>query len=383
MTFNSFDTVIDRRNTSSIKWTKYGDEDVIPMWVADMEFAIAPEITQALQRRIEHPIMGYTRAPAELYEAVTAYLQRSYQWTIDESWLVWLPGVVPGLTAACNMARTRAGSVLVPTPVYHPLLHIPGKTGQQRIDVPLQYAHNRWSIDFDQLDKLARHPDAQTLLLCSPHNPVGTVYTSEELRQLSEICSAHNVLVVSDEIHCDLVLDPNAVHVPTAVAAGDLADNTITLMSPSKTYNLAGANCSFAIIPNATVRERFSAACSYSVPIVPTLSYVAAQAAYTHGQAWQTALIEHLRRNHATLRSAVEALPYVWMDPTAATYLAWINTSVMPVDDPCEFFREHGVGLSPGAQFGDPDYQRLNFACAGTQLHEGLTRIETALATLG
>ncbi len=353
------------------------------MWVADMEFAIAPEIIGALQRRIEHPILGYTRAPAELYEAVMAYLQRSYQWTIDESWLVWLPGVVPGLTAACNMAAgSSKGSVLVPTPVYHPLLHIPGKTGQHRVDVPLLYRQNRWTIDFDLLEQKARQPDAATLLLCSPHNPAGTVYTEAELRQLAEICAANDVLVVSDEIHCDLVLDPQVKHIPTAVAAGELADNTITLMSPSKTFNLAGANCSFAIIPDASVRQRFSDACHYTVPIVPTLSYIAAQAAYAHGQTWHRGLIAHLQGNHTKLRAAVESLPFIWMDPTAATYLAWINTREMPVDDPCEFFRQHGVGLSPGAQFGDPDYQRLNFACAGSQLDDALGRIEKALATL-
>ncbi len=382
MSISPFDQIIDRRNTSSIKWTKYGDEDVIPMWVADMEFAIAPEILNALKSRIDHPILGYTRAPEALYEAVIAYLQRSFQWQIDESWLVWLPGVVPGLTAASSMAGKQGDSVLVPSPVYHPLLHIPEKAGKERIDLPLVYQQNRWSIDFDLLERQAKNPRATSLLLCSPHNPAGTMYTSAELRQLMEICTKHNVLVVSDEIHCDLVLDEQAPHVPTAVAAGELASNTITLMSPSKTYNLAGANCSFAIIPDPAVREKFSEACHYTVPIVPTLSYIAAQAAYTHGQSWHAQLIQHLRRNHQTLRSAVDAMPYIWMDATAATYLAWINTSDMPVEDPCDYFRQHGVGLSPGAQFGDPNYQRLNFACAGEQLDTALSRIERALAQL-
>lgn len=382
MTSYPFDNVIDRRHTASIKWEKYGDENVIPMWVADMDFAIAPEIIEALQSRLEHPVLGYTQAPQSLYTAISQYLLDNYQWQIDASWLVWLPGVVPGLTVACEAAGQPGDAVLVPVPVYHPLLHIPGKVGQQRVDVPLIYADNRWSIDFDALIHAANTSKPSSLLLCSPHNPVGTVFRRDELRQLMEICSERNIVVVSDEIHCDLVLDPALSHVPTAIAAGELAANTITLMSPSKTFNLAGANCSFAIIPDPALREKFSSTCQYRIPIMPTLSYTAAEAAYSRGEPWRQQLLGYLRHNHATLRATIDELPFLSMDDTAATYLAWINTSQMPVDDPCDYFRQHGVGLSPGAQFGDGDFQRLNFACPNSRLQDALARIRSAVEAL-
>ena len=382
MSTYSFDTIIDRRATASIKWSKYADDgDVIPMWVADMEFATSPAIQQALTKRIDHPIYGYTHAPQSLVTEVQDYLQRQFNWSIDPDWLVWLPGVVPGLTMCCRIAGEPGSEILVNSPVYHPLLEIPELTDRKRVCVPMLHSNHRWSIDFDALEA-AITENTSALLLCSPHNPVGTLFTDTELARVADICAARNVLVISDEIHCDLILDPERKHCPTVMAAPALADHIITLMSPSKTFNLAGANCSFAIISNPVLRKKYQDACHYVLPIMPTFSYVAAEAAYRDGWDWHSQLIDYLRGNHEYLRNKINNIEGLWMDPCEATYLGWINTGQLPVDDAGELFRAAGVGLSPGAQFGDPDYQRLNFACPRSQLEEGLRRIKSAVDSL-
>ena len=393
-----FDKTIDRTGTASIKWEKYRDSDVIPMWVADMEFETPAQIIDILKQRLDHPILGYTKAPSSLNQAVQSYLLERHGWSIDPDWLVWVPGVVPAVAVACDTAGNIDDEVMVFTPVYHPLLLLPPKKRRNRVDVPLAYVtarggegakrgdedkgeKGRWVIDFDAFEQ-AITKNSKILLLCSPHNPVGMVFSREELGRLVEICRAHDIVIISDEIHCDLVLHPTTTHIPTSVAAGKLQDQVITLMSPSKTFNLAGANASFAVIPDPDRRKRFADACLYTVPIVPTLSYTAAEAAYRFGWEWHEQLIEYLRGNLAVVKEAVKAAPGLWMDDTEATYLAWINTANLPVDDAFDYLLKAGVGLSPGAQFGDPNYQRLNFACSRTQLKQGLQRMENAIARL-
>jgi cystathionine beta-lyase len=202
------------------------------------------------------------------------------------------------------------------------------------------------------------------------------------LRRVVEICSAHNILVISDEIHCDLVLHQTLTHTTTGRVAGDNLSNLVTLMSPSKTFNLAGANCSYAVIPDAKYREAYKEKCMYTLPIIPTLAFTAAQAAYQHGWQWHAELIEYLRGNLQLLKSEIDHMPYLSMDNPDATYLAWVNTAALPVDDVYSFFVNAGVGLSPGAQFGNADYQRLNFACSRAQLKTGIERMKNAIESL-
>ena len=387
MTNIDFDRLINRKGTSAIKWEKYKDSDVIPMWVADMEFETAPEIIDGIRQRLDHAILGYTRAPQSLNETVQSYLLNRHGWNIDPDWLVWVPGVVPALAVACDTAGTTEDEILVFTPVYHPLLLLPPKKNRRRVDVPLHYQagsdgqSGRWVIDFDAFER-AITKNSRILLLCSPHNPVGMMFSRDELRKLAEICAANNIVIISDEIHCDLVLHPTQKHVPTALAADDLQQQVVTLMSPSKTFNLAGANASFAVIPDPERRKQFADACLYNVPIVPTLSYTAAEAAYRHGWHWHEQLINYLRGNLALIKETVDATPGLWMDDVEATYLAWINTAGLPVDDAFDYLLQAGVGLSPGAQFGNADYQRLNFACSREQLNDGLQRIVEAVNKL-
>ncbi len=220
------------------------------------------------------------------------------------------------------------------------------------------------------------------LMMCSPHNPVGTVFTPEELNQVAELCARHNVIMVSDEIHCDLVIDKQSKHYPTAAACPFMADSIVTLMSSSKTWNLAGLNCSFAIISNPELRDQFKKASQSIVPSVPPLAYCAALAAYRDGGPWRAELLEYLAANHAYLREELSAVDGLVVEPIQATYLAWIDASGLRLNDTKGFFEKHGVGLSGGEQFGQPQYIRLNFACPRATLEEGVRRIKAAVASL-
>jgi len=378
MNNSPFDTYIDRRQTDSIKWKKFAD-GIIPMWVADMEFATPRVVTQALAERIEHPIFGYTSAPDSLVEAVTDYCKQKHQWTIDTDCLYWIPGVLPALTAACQIAGKPGDEIIVFPPVYHPLLEIPEKIGKKRVDVPLLYGDGTWTIDFDSLQEAFTNKTV-AILLSSPHNPMGVMFSEDELFKLAKLCAEKNVLLISDEIHCDLILLKEKKHIPTALAAKEHHESVITIMSPSKTFNLAGANCSFAHITDPVWLKKFGAECHYTVPLVPTLSYTAALAAYSDGWQWHSELIEYLRSNHDYLHSAINNTEVLSMDRLDATYLAWIDTRQLMTEDANDFFKDAGVGLSPGSQFGNKNYQRLNFACSRAQLEEGVDRMLKAIS---
>lgn len=383
MNSSPFDTIIDRHHTDSLKWQKF-NPGVIPMWVADMEFATPSVITEAMSKRIQHPIFGYTDTPETLINCVVGYCADKHNWKIDSDGLYWIPGVVPALTAACRIAGEPGDEIIVMTPVYQPLLHIPAKIGKKRVDVPLVYSKDeqnhtgRWSIDFDLLEA-AFSNRTSAMLLSSPHNPLGVMFTENELYRISALCAKHNVLLISDEIHCDLVLSKTKKHIPTAHAAKEHHHTVLTVMSPSKTFNLAGANCSFAYTTDSDLLKRFDEECLYTVPLVPTLSYCAAEAAYSEGWDWHNELINYLRSNHDYLHSAINSSELLTMDKLDATYLGWIDTSRLMSEDAYEFFKNAGVGLSPGSQFGNQLYQRINFACSRAQLENGVERILKAI----
>jgi cysteine-S-conjugate beta-lyase len=382
VSLSAFDAVISRAGTDAMKWDKYKNQDVLPFWVADMDFAIAEPIQAALLERMKHPILGYTLPSDGLSLAVRDFLQNEYQWDVLAEWLVWLPGVVCGLAASCRAYAKPGEALIVNPPIYHHFFdsHEPHHHVER---LPLQCGNtHRWTWDFASLEERLKVGGVGAIMLCSPHNPTGTVFTRDELNTMMALASAYDVTVVSDEIHCDLVLNPEATHCPTAAAAPEHRDRTVTLMSGSKTWNLAGLNCSYAIIPDEARREAFKAALQSTVPPVPPLAYVATEAAYRHGGPWRAAANEYLWENYQHLVKRLADVPELHVHPLDATYLAWIDASNLSVGNAAEFFERHGVGLSDGAQFDQPGFVRLNFACPRATLDEGIDRMMAAVASL-
>ncbi len=373
-----FDTPIDRRGSASVKWDKYRGRDVIPLWVADMDFRSPPVVLEALRRRVEHGVFGYTHAPEELTPAILARLQADYRWQVEPEWLVWLPGLVTGLNVACRAVGEDGDQVLTPVPVYPPFLSAPRHSRRDLLTVPLGRRDGRWELDLERLEA-AVTPRTRLLLLCSPHNPVGRVFGREELAALADLCARHDLVICSDEIHADLVLDPDKAHVPTAALEPEVARRTITLMAPSKTFNTPGLGFSFAVVPDGALRGRFRAAMAGIVPQVNALGYTAALAAYRDGGPWQAALLAALRANRDSVEQAVAAMPGLAMDHVEATYLAWIDTRPAGLEDPVQFFEQAGVGLSDGRDFAGPGFVRLNFGCPQATLREALGRMGQAL----
>lgn len=377
-----FDRIIDRRSLPGEKWGRYAGRDVLPLWVADMDFAAPPAVIDALRRRIDHGVFGYTDAWPSLAEAVVEALHRDHDWTIGPDWLVWLPGVVTGFNLACRIAGEAGDGVITAAPVYPPFLSAPENTGRilQRCELVLR--DGRWQWDWAALERTV---DARSrmLLLCSPHNPVGRVFEEGELRRLADFAARHELLICADEIHCGLVLDEGRPHRPIAALDASTAQRTITLMAPSKTWNIPGLYCAFAVIADPALRRRFRHAMRGMVPQVNVLGMVAAEAAYRDGDPWRQALLDYLRGNRDRVLAAVAGMPGLSMSRPEATYLAWIDCRDMMaargVEDPAAFFEAAGVGLSEGAYFGAPGFVRLNFGCPRATLDEALARMAHAL----
>ena len=385
MTYD-FDTPIEQRGTDSQKWQKYAGRDILPLWVADMDFRAAPEIIAALQERVAHGVYGYARPTPAQVDAVVAALAARYGWRVDPAWIVWLPGLVVGLNVTARACAQPGEAALCTPPVYPPFMTAPMHQGRKVVTVPLVLdgAARRWAMDWDALER-AVTPQTKLFYLCNPHNPVSRVFRREELARLAEFCLRHQLVLCADEIHCDLVLD-DPPHLPAAALGGEIARRTITLMAPSKTYNLPGLGTSLAIIPDAALRRRFVAATAGIVAEVNCLGYTACAAAYRDGEPWRQALLAYLRGNRDCLGDFVaRELPGVRLEaPIEATYLAWLNVAALGLPDPVRHFEDHGVGLSDGRHFGAAPgaYVRLNFGCPRAQLTEALARMKRAVAAI-
>jgi cystathionine beta-lyase len=373
-----FDRPIDRSGTASEKWDRYKGRGILPMWVADMDFASPPEVLEALHQRVDHGVFGYTHAPDELIESIRDYWRYSYDWQIEPQWLVFLPGLVSGLNIACRAVGEAGDAVMTAVPVYPPFLTAPGISGRELIAVPLKPAEEHWSFDFEQMAQ-AVTPRTKLFILCNPHNPVGRVFSKSELLKLVDFCETHDLILCSDEIHCDLILEPGLAHIPTATLGAAAARRCITLMAPSKTYNIAGLGCSFAVISDERLRRRFKAAMQGIVPHVNALALTAATAAYQHGEAWRQALIAYLRRNRDRVIEAIGLMPALKVSHVEATYLAWIDARAAKIDQPRHFFEAAGVGMNDGADFGAPGFVRLNFGCPAALLEQALAHIAIAM----
>ncbi len=378
-----FDTVIDRSGGDSIKWNKYAGRDVLPLWVADMDFAAPPAVIEALHRRVDHGVFGYGGPWPSLVESVQEHLEREYGWRIEAEWIVWLPGLVTGLNVAC---RAVDGPVLTATPVYPPFLSSPTLSGRKLAPVSLAQGDGGWSWDFVATEKALAESAAKLFLLCHPHNPVGRVWREDELARMAALAERHELVVCSDEIHCDLML-AGGRHRPFATLSPQAAARSITLMAPSKTFNIPGLGCAFAVIPDAGLRRDFRHAMDGIVPHVNILGLVACEAALRHGGEWRVAMADYLRGNRDRVVRAVAGMPGLKMAPVEATCLAWIETT--GIEHPARFFEQAGVGLSDGRDFGlgGPGdayarFVRLNFGCPRTILDRALERMAQALSDL-
>lgn len=383
---NIFDKKVDRTNTYSEKWDKYKGRDIIPMWVADSDFETAPEIIQALQVRVSQGVFGYTEQPTDgVQDAIQSHLLSQYNWKIEKNWIVPLPSLVSGLGLSCLMTGSKSDEVITPDTIYPPFKYVIDNAKRQTIKIPMMLESSsgieRWVLNIDAL-KGAITEQSKVLLFCNPHNPGGTVYTHDELEQIHKICKHHDLLICSDEIHCDLVLDKNKKHIPFATLNDDAKNRSITLMAASKTFNVAGLGFGFAIIPNDEIRKQFKVLARQRLPDINALAQTATEAAFKHGEQWRLQQIEYLRGNRDYLMDKINRIDGLKMYPLEATFLAWIDVSKLDLDDPETFFEDAGVGISAGKYFGDNDFIRLNFACRRSLVEEAVARIREAVLKL-
>lgn len=372
-----FDQEVDRLDTGSYKWEKYRGRDILPMWVADSDFAVLPEIQQAMKRRADHPVFGYTRTPRKLIDLIVKRLLERYGWKISPAWVVPLPGIVGALYLACRATSKPGDSVYLPQTIYSPFAISPGYHEMHNLEIPMVLSDQRLTIDLDWLERQPAHP-GRLLLFCNPQNPGGTIYREPELRRLAQIVEAKEWIICSDEIHCDLVLDSDRRHIPVASLSPGIAERSITLMAPSKTFNMPGLGSAFAIVPETSLRVRMKTH-PYIVPHVNIMGLEATMAAYEFGDEWNRQQCLYLAGNRDFLLREINAIPGLRLGPIEATYLAWIDVSALELDDPPAFFEAAGVGMSPGSEFGDPGFMRMNFACPRRRVEQAVTRIRAAV----
>lgn len=379
----SFDflTVPDRRGTGSLKWEKYAGRDILPMWVADMDFLSPPCVRDALARRVAHGVFGYTAPTREVVAAVRGWLRDRHEAEVEPEEIVWFPGLVPCLNVICRALGTEGDEVIALTPVYPPFLSAPAFSHRASVSAPLALDGDRWSVDMARLEA-AFTPRTRALLFCNPHNPVGRVFTEAEVRAVAALCARRGALFCSDEIHADLVLGPSR-HFSALRLNGAAAGERIVLMAPSKTFNTPGLSCAFAVIPEANLRQRIRDAARGIITEINAMGYAACEAAFREGEPWRQELLGVLRENREILYDFVaREMPAIRLRPMEATYLAWLDCRALGLDDPVAFFEKGGVGLMDGKLFGPggEGFLRFNFGCPRTRVEEALRRMKAALA---
>ena len=374
----NFDEIIDRRGTSCNKWEYNIPEDVIPMWVADMDFAAAPEIREAMQKRLDHPVYGYTHHSKELKDAIVSWVGRRYHWDIQSEWLGFSPGVVPALVMSLLSLTTPGDRIVIMTPVYHPFYSSIEENGRVIINHQLDCDENgRYSINFERLEAQIDNR-CKAIMMCNPHNPVGRVFTGKELEELFAFAARHDIVVVADEIHSDLILEGE--HIP-AITLNEAARQRVILHhSASKTYNIPGLPVAFAIIPNEKLRHKYEEVAATMHAPFDTLSFVALEAAFTKGEEWRQELLEYLRENKKWLDERISRIPGLSICHSEGTYLGWIDARETGLSDPAGFFmKEAGVKFNDGESFSAPGFIRVNFACPRAYLEEAFDKVEKAL----
>jgi cystathionine beta-lyase len=379
----NFDSPPDRRKADSAMWNKFGNRDVLPMWVASMHFRSAPGILDALRQRVDEGVFDYASPRPSTIDAAREWFFTQYQWKLEDPWITWLPGGVVGLNAASRAFAKEGEEGLTFGPAYPPFTEAPKRSGRivRRVPLALNTTAHRWEIDWDALETSVS-PSTRFFILCHPYNPIGRVWERAELARLVDFCARHRLVLISDEVHSGLVLNPEMPHVPTADLSDQARDLTVTLTGPSKTFNLQ-LSTTVAIVANQALRKRLSEAAQYISGYVNAIGYTTCEAAYRTGEPWRLAMLEYLRGNRDLLIETVERdLPGIKIEaPIDATYLAWLNVAELGLPDPVAHFEKHGVGFMDGELFGEikGKYVRMNFACPRSMLREALTRMATAI----
>jgi len=379
MTFD-FDKTIERRNSGSYKWDSDGQQSTLPMWVADMDFEVADCITQALHKRLEHPIYGYAIAPNSLVETIVDRLKTHHNWHIKKEWIVWLPGLETSFTLASKCIHSESAKVMYLSPIYPPFFTGPRAAKKATVKFKIELnKSNEWELDFENLEKvLSDDPQIKTLLFCNPHNPIGKVYTEKELLKLIGLCNKYEVMLCSDEIHCDLILNGKP-HISAAAIDKTIQQNSITLMGASKTFNIAGLGCGFAIIPNDQLRQSFKINMRGYTSMINPFGYLATETAYREADEWRVALIEYLKFNLKFLENEINSMPGCKIVKPEASFLAWVDCTKTGIETPASYFKSFGIAFSPGEQYGSPGWVRINFGCPLSTLKNGLAKMKNAI----
>lgn len=377
----SHEPPIDRRGTSSEKWEKYAGRDVLPLWVADMDLPTAPFVLDAVRERLEHPILGYTAPPGRMVEAFVAWLQRHYNWRVDEEWLVWIPGVVPGFNVAARAAVTEGQDLVIPAPVYGPILKVPANVGLRGVVSPLALNRGRWEMDVDDL-AAKMSSETAAILFCNPQNPTGRVYDRDELEAVAELALRTDAVLISDEIHCPIILEGTKHHVPIASLGPEVAARSISLFAPTKAFNFPGLNAAVAVIPNPSLREAYESAGTGLISTHSPLAFAALTAAFEDTTNWLDDQNAFLADNAHRLGAAVAGIDGIRTTTVEGTYLAWLDVSALGLDDAPAAFEDHGLGLHAGEEFGDPGFVRFNFGCPRSILNQAIGRLAKAAEEL-
>ncbi len=382
-----FDELINRRGTNSYKWDSAAKADVLPLWVADMDFRTAPAITEALSRRVSHGIFGYTRVPEAYYQAVTTWFSRRHGWHMRKEWMIYTSGVVPAISAIIKALARPGDKVLVQPPVYNCFFSSIRNNACEAACSPLLRTGDTYQMDFDDLERKAADPKVKIMLLCNPHNPAGRVWTREELTRMGEICLRHDVTVVADEIHCELVFPPYA-YTPFASVSEEFQRRSVTCISPSKAFNIAGLQIANIVAEDDDMRQRIDRAININeVCDVNPFGVEATIAAYNEGEEWLTQLIDYLQGNYDYMRDfCAEHLPRFPLAKLEGTYLVWMDCSALRL--PSEtleqaLIEEAGLWLNAGAMYHSPQegFMRWNIACPRTRLAEALERFRKFAAS--
>lgn len=382
-----FDKIVGREGTYSVKFDArnyyFGTEDLIPMWVADMDFPVPVEVTRALQKRAAHPIYGYTMRPDSYFSSFMQWVERRHGWKIEKDWILFSPGVVPALNFIIQAFSEPGEKILIQPPVYHPFFFSLENNHREMVFNPLRLNNGRYEMDFDDLEKKLQ--GVKMILLSNPHNPVGRAWTSDELRKMAELCIKHDVLIVSDEIHSDLSLPGNR-HIPVASLSDEIAACTFTCMAPSKTFNLAGLSTSSVIISDHDKRKRFEDYMErFHISGGNVFGMLASEAAYLHGEEWLSQVLGYVQGNFDYVDGFLkENLHEIHLTPAEATYLAWIDFGALGLegDDLKSFMiNKAKVGMNDGRTYrdGGEGFQRMNLACSRSTVEEALSRIEKAI----